>query len=106
MTKHIYFCQEEKPEISCFEEDYEGFAVVATSTKEALEISGMGYAEDLLNDKDASDLPIGKVDLHEGLRRQIYGWIEGKCPTCDNPNQYAKLFWDEDREKIYCGECE
>jgi hypothetical protein len=105
ITKHIYFCQEEKIENPCFEEDYEGFAVVATSTKEAIEISGMKYAEDLLRDEDASELPIGRIDPLEGLRRQIYGRSEGKCPSCSNPKQYAKLFWDEDLNKIYCEEC-
>ena len=100
MTKHLYFCQEDKPEDSC--EAYEGIAVVATSAECAFVISGLGYVEIMLRDQDASELPVGIVDLHEGLRRQIYGWVGGNCPTC---NKYAKLFWDEDWEEIYCEEC-
>ena len=106
MLKHIYFCYEEKPEEPIFDDECGVLAVVAESEDEALRVSNMRYCEKTSYDRDAEELPIGKVDLFEGLRRQIYGWVEGKCPNCDNPNQYAKLFYDEDTEKIYCEECE
>jgi hypothetical protein len=102
----IYFCQEEKPEEPIFDEEYTGIAVVAESMEEALKISGMGYAEDLLRDNDAKDLPIGKVDRFEGLKRHIYGWIEGKCPNCKNPDEHARLFWDDDLKHPYCYDCD
>lgn len=103
--KHIYFCQEDKPEDPVFDEDYEGYAFVARSAGEAIKLSGMGYAEDMLRDNEAEELPLGLVDKFEGLRRQIYSYIEGKCPNCDNPSKFAKLFWDEDTDKIHCSEC-
>jgi hypothetical protein len=61
--KHIYFCQEEVPEDTTFENELEGYAVVAESIEEAKKISGMDYAEDMLRDKDAEELPLDRKSV-------------------------------------------
>jgi len=105
MMKHIYFCQDDEPEDPVWEDDYGVVAIVAESAQQALAISCMGYAYVTGYDKDAEQIPIGMIDRYEGLRRQLYGWIEDKCPTCDNPDKYAKLVYDKDSETIRCEEC-
>lgn len=98
-------------------DEYEntGFAVVADSLTEAMEIvrqrEALDEGEPLdgwpFDDVDLAGLPLNRlVEGIEGLQRGLYSWIEDNCPLCGKLKKLIRSEEESIEGLICCYDCE
>lgn len=90
-----------------------GLPVVAATKEDALKYAAdeLGVQTDDLDPNETrqlpdqeGDLPEGVVDAVEGLRREMYSWVDdAKCPSCGN--EFNRLYYDKATDTVWCVKC-